>query len=126
MSDNLRSKLIRLAHHHPELRADLLPLVKKARETSDWVHTDIVDLYKEAKVTIPKITGGRADMASLNISSTPESLKGKLFGYQLDWVAQDSEGSDVSWYGRVLLRVDASQVLRPAFTVIFTLEGGPR
>lgn len=31
MSD-LRSKLIRLAHAHPELRADLLPILKEARE----------------------------------------------------------------------------------------------
>lgn len=30
MSDTLRSKLIRLAHTHPEFRDDLLPLIKSA------------------------------------------------------------------------------------------------
>lgn len=30
MTDNLRTRLIRLAHQNPELRADLLPLLKQA------------------------------------------------------------------------------------------------
>jgi hypothetical protein len=38
MSDkNLRKKLIRLAHTNPELRKDLLPLLKEAAETpNEW------------------------------------------------------------------------------------------
>jgi len=37
MSDkNLRNKIIRLAHQNPELREDLLPLLKKANPLRHW------------------------------------------------------------------------------------------
>ena len=47
---DLRKKLIRLAHEHPELRDDLLPLLKKASEP--------LDRQQQALVTRHLVRGG--------------------------------------------------------------------
>lgn len=41
MSDNLRSKIIRLAHEIPELRPHLLPLLKSASRSFDQLKVDL-------------------------------------------------------------------------------------
>lgn len=42
MSDNLRSKLIRLAHQNPSLRADLLPLLANERTAASDSYFSVV------------------------------------------------------------------------------------
>ena len=43
MTDNLRSKVIRLAHQNPELRADLLPLLAHTAAQPKAVNSDLAD-----------------------------------------------------------------------------------
>ena len=44
--NSLRNKVIKLAYEKPELREDLLPLVKKSY---DWSRVEILNLYSMAK-----------------------------------------------------------------------------
>ena len=87
---DLRSKIIRLAHQRPELRAQLLPLVTKtARDDNPY------SLYEGHEEVTEQIQAEIA-MTAVNVASAYQAI-GRLIAKNSDYGTTDSDSRDAIW-----------------------------
>lgn len=89
MSD-LRSKIIRLAHQRPELRAQLLPLVTKTA-----MDDNPYSLYEGHEEVTEQISGEIA-MTAVNVASAYQAI-GRLIAKNSHLGTTDSDSRDAIW-----------------------------
>ena len=79
---NLRNKLIRLAHAKPELRADLLPLLKEAAEIRimDAATGSTIEVDANEMLYTTEVTNGRIKLIELKAKDMIGYLKKKRQG----------------------------------------------
>ena len=79
---NLRNKLIRLAHEKPELRKDLLPLLKEAAEIRilDLWSGGTIEVDAEEMLYMTDVTNGRIKLIELKAKDMVGYLKKKRLG----------------------------------------------
>lgn len=98
---SLRTKLIRLAHQNPELRADLLPLLEKTAgraptlEDPEIALAAINALLRNARVPLKGWPSIDKTEVEVQIPSGFESMW-KSLKIEIDW-ARDSRYANVSW-----------------------------
>ena len=82
---DLRNKLIRLAHARPELRSDLLPLLKKTAGGGDYYDWLADASHSYAKAVLAKVTEG------LGVAGTPSRSGGSasLIKWAVDFDLND-------------------------------------
>jgi len=89
MSD-LRTKIIRLAHQRPELRAQLLPLVTKTA-----MDDNPYSLYEGHEEVTEQIQAEIA-MTAVNVASAYQAI-GRLIAKNSDYGTTDSDSRDAIW-----------------------------
>lgn len=72
MSDDLRSKVIRLAHERPELRGDLLPLIREARTPT--LMEEALEKYEQADSLVKNLGLLIEDMDSRALDTVSRAL----------------------------------------------------
>lgn len=120
---SLRSRLIRLAHAHPEFRGELLPLIRQAstpKAAGQGFSTRADVLVREADVaqfvensmknTVEKVTFGRM---------STRTTRGNRMSIDVPF-AVDIVGSDEVVTGRVITRVDSGHTVD--VNVVITLD----
>ena len=104
-STDLRSRLIRLAHEQPSLRADILPLLKSGASHMTWQYAKeqaaeqyLTDVTTEARNSIIDAGGTVKNYsASVKLATVSGMLRGEdvsatwLFGIRNDIIAFTSE-----------------------------------
>jgi 3-methyladenine DNA glycosylase/8-oxoguanine DNA glycosylase len=91
MANTLRAKIIRLAHTNPELRGDLLPLLKKAAEDDDNPY----GLYEGHEQVTERIAEEIASTA-VTVASAYKAIE-KLIAQNAKYGTTDSDARDAIW-----------------------------
>ncbi len=100
---SLRAQVIKIAHDHPELRADLLPLLQQAKVAGSWPIDERAydSLRKGDRVMVESSGGGTSGKHILEVGRTSYSKKYDVYTKKLYYIDENTDlpmtKSRVAW-----------------------------